>query len=98
MTLEQERRRSDRERLDDLFKFVSDMRYAVKDSFEAQDTKLSLIEETIRRQSEILAIPTRDVPTVEELLAEAKTDSAKRALLQNTLAELEFESVEVEYP
>lgn len=47
---------------------------------------------------EVLAIPVRDIPTIDELLDQAKTDPAKRKLLSNTLAELEFASTEIEYP
>lgn len=50
----------------------------------------------LKSQAEIMAIPLRDVPTVEELLEQAKTDDSKRRLLQATLAEMEFENIEVE--
>lgn len=60
--------------------------------------KLEELGEKLDQQAEVLAVPTRDIPTVEELLEQAKGDSAKRKLLQTTLAELEFADTEIEYP
>lgn len=97
--MEQERRHSEREwiekRLQDLSDWVT---RCTNNQGAAASYKLDDVLTALSGISDTLAIPTRDIPTVEELLAQAKTDNSKRELLQRTLAEMEFESVEVEYP
>lgn len=90
--MQEERRQSDREWFE---KRIEGVRYALLPVI-AQG--FDRITEKLNQQAEVLAIPTRDIPTVEELLEQAKGDTAKRKLLQTTLAELEFADTEIEYP
>lgn len=51
----------------------------------------------LKSQAEVLAIPQRDIPTVEELLLQAKSDPVIRSTVEATLAELEFADPQIEF-
>jgi hypothetical protein len=55
------------------------------------------LQEDVTRLLEVAQLPARDIPTVDELLDQARTDANIKKTLQNTLAELEFGDVEIEY-
>lgn len=59
--------------------------------------KLSELGEKIDLLHDMAGVPQRDIPTIDELIEQAKSDATKRKLLQNTLAELEFTDTEIEY-
>lgn len=62
---------------------------------------VALTQETLRSEmaqmAEVLDIPVRDIPTIDELLEQAKSNPAQRKLLENTLAELEFSDPQIEF-
>lgn len=47
---------------------------------------------------EVVGIPKGDTPTVEELLAEARTDPVRRKLVEDAMSELEFADTEIQFP
>jgi hypothetical protein len=63
----------------------------------AAERRFANLGEKLDQLHELAGIPARDIPTVEELLDQARTDDSKRKLLQTTLAELEFENTEVDF-
>lgn len=94
--LREQLRLSEERRLSD-FDRQSAFRAEAIGQFNLIGRKLDDISTALISQADVLAIPRVDVPTVEELLIQAKSDEAVRRTLQNTLAELEFENVEVEF-
>lgn len=62
---------------------------------QSQLRNIALAQETIRSElagfQEMAAIPTGDVPTVEELIEQAKADPLARKALEQTLQNLEFD-------
>lgn len=69
---------------------IREDRLPMSEQFKILGEKLDLLHD-------MAGVPQRDIPTIDELIEQAKSDATKRKLLQNTLAELEFTDTEIEY-
>lgn len=58
---------------------------------------LVALGEKLDRLHEGTLVPQRDIPTVDELLLQAKSDPTARKALEATLAELEFSDPSIEF-
>lgn len=58
---------------------------------------LELLEKQIENVAQVAGVPRGTVPTVEELLAEARADPARRAALESFMQEAEFADTEINY-
>lgn len=101
LALQEQRRQSDREWFEEQFErlrqtfmpFTANVNAAVHEI----SGRLTGLGEKLDLLHEQAGVPARDIPTIDELLDEARTDPVRRKLLQNTLAELEFENTEVDF-
>jgi hypothetical protein len=65
---------------------------------EAMNAHTKHVVAVMEKVVEVVGIPKGDTPTVEELLSAARSDPARRALVEQTMADLEFEDTEIQFP
>jgi hypothetical protein len=109
LSLERERRESDREWFESQVREfhksidlrvgqgVNALESLIREDRFVQSDEFKRLGEKLDALYEIAGVPHGETPTIEELISEAKSDNAKRKLLQSTLAELEFSDTEIEY-
>lgn len=102
LKLQESRRQSEHEGLEQQLNRVESHLVTLLDRYEGQakdraDYLSQYLGEKLDMLYEQAGVPVRDIPTIDELLAQAKSEPALRKLVESALAELEFSDPQIEF-